>query len=101
PVYTVGSGTGRSVLDVLDTIRRVTGARFTVEAAARRPGDPARVVAGIDRIRREVGWAPQYSLAEMVRAEWRARLAVVDGGRRPLPRLVPLAPRPAPVPAAA
>ncbi len=78
PVYNVGSGVGRSVLEVLDTIQRVTGAAFAVQTADRRPGDPARVVACIDRIREEVGWTPRHSFVEMVRGEWRARLAVAE-----------------------
>ena len=46
-----GYGRGFSVLEVIDTVKRVSGVDFQVETAARRPGDPAQIVAKSDRIR--------------------------------------------------
>src|SRR5215470_7406726 len=46
-----GYGRGFSVLEVIDTVKRVCGIDFTVELAPRRLGDPARVVAAPDRAR--------------------------------------------------
>jgi UDP-glucose 4-epimerase len=54
-----GYGHGFSVLDVIDTVKRVSGVDFRVDFAARRPGDPARIVAKSDRIRQTLGWHPQ------------------------------------------
>jgi UDP-glucose 4-epimerase len=54
-----GYGHGFSVLDVIDTVKRVSGVDFRVDYAARRPGDPARIVAKSDRIRQTLGWRPQ------------------------------------------
>jgi UDP-glucose 4-epimerase len=55
-----GYGHGFSVLDVIDTVRRVSGVDFKVEFAGRRPGDPAQIVAASDRIRATLEWRPQY-----------------------------------------
>jgi UDP-glucose 4-epimerase len=55
-----GYGRGFSVLDVIDTVKRVSGADFKVDVAARRPGDPAQIVAASDRIRAQLGWQPQF-----------------------------------------
>jgi UDP-glucose 4-epimerase len=55
-----GYGHGFSVLDVIDTVKRVSGVDFRVDYAAKRPGDPARIVAKSDRIRQTLGWRPQY-----------------------------------------
>lgn len=55
-----GYGEGYSVLDVIDAVKRVSGVDFPVEFAPRRAGDPAKIVAGADRIRHGLGWVPQY-----------------------------------------
>jgi UDP-glucose 4-epimerase len=55
-----GYGHGFSVLDVIDTVKRVSGVDFRVDYAARRPGDPAQIVAKSDRIRQTLGWRPQF-----------------------------------------
>jgi UDP-glucose 4-epimerase len=54
-----GYGHGFSVLEVIDTVKRVSGVDFRVDVAARRPGDPAQVVAAADRARALLGWRPQ------------------------------------------
>jgi UDP-glucose 4-epimerase len=54
-----GYGHGFSVLEVIDAVKRVSGADFRVDVAARRPGDPAQVVAAADRARALLGWRPQ------------------------------------------
>ena len=70
-VYNVGSGQGFSVRQVIETARRVTGHSIPAIEAARRPGDPARLVASSDKIRGELGWAPQHAeLEDMVASAW-------------------------------
>ncbi len=54
-----GYGRGFSVLDVIDTVKRVSGMDFRVDFAPRRPGDPAQIIAASDRIRSVLGWSPQ------------------------------------------
>jgi UDP-glucose 4-epimerase len=54
-----GYGQGFSVLDVIDTVKRVSGVDFKVEMANRRAGDPAQLVARSDRARSVLGWKPQ------------------------------------------
>jgi UDP-glucose 4-epimerase len=57
-VYNLGNGNGFSNKQVVDVVRTVTGAAVPVESAARRPGDPAELVASSARARAELGWAP-------------------------------------------
>ncbi len=71
-VYNLGNGRGFSVLEVLEACRRVTGKSIPVEKGARRPGDPARLVASSVRIRGELGWEPRYTaLDAIVETAWR------------------------------
>ena len=71
--YNLGcGGDGYSVREVIDTARRVTGRPIPVRVAARRPGDPAVLVASSDRIRTDLGWAPQFQrLDTIIESAWR------------------------------
>jgi UDP-glucose 4-epimerase len=67
----IGSGEGASVAEVIETIRKVTGrSDLTPEVVARRPGDPARVVASAALIEKELGWTARYDLEQMVTSAW-------------------------------
>lgn len=71
-VINVGYGKGESVRQVIDLVRKVSGVEFTVRESARRPGDPASLVAGADRIRSLLGWSPSYAdLTRIVEDAWR------------------------------
>ena len=55
-----GYGHGFSVLDVIDTVKRISGVDFRVDRTGPRPGDPAQIVAKSDRARELLGWQPQF-----------------------------------------
>ena len=55
-----GYGRGFSVLEVIETVRQVSGVDFKVEIAGRRPGDPERIVAAADRARATLHWKPEF-----------------------------------------
>jgi UDP-glucose 4-epimerase len=62
-----GYGRGFSVLEVLDAVKRISGVDFPVINAARRPGDPAAIVAATELIRQTLGWRPRFDdLSTMV-----------------------------------
>ncbi|MBB2164090.1 UDP-glucose 4-epimerase GalE [Gluconacetobacter sp. 1b LMG 1731] len=74
-VYNVGTGRGHSNMEVIRSVERVTGRVVPWHLAPRRPGDPARLVAGADRLRRETGWTPRFvELDEIVATAYRWRL---------------------------
>ena len=68
----LGTGTGYSVLDVIEAARKVTGHAIPAVVTARRPGDPARLISGGTRARDLLGWQPQHSALEDIVADaWR------------------------------
>ena len=70
--YNLGSGTGMSVRQVVDTVARVAGRPVPHKIGPRRPGDPARLVASNAKARAELGWAPSRdSLEAIVTTAWR------------------------------
>lgn len=69
----LGSGTGFSVREVIEAARRVTGHPIPTEAAPRRPGDPASLVASADRARELLGWVPTVTELDRIVADaWAA-----------------------------
>jgi UDP-glucose 4-epimerase len=76
-ILNCGYGHGASVRQVIEAVRRVSGADFAVEAAPRRPGDPASVIADASLLRRTLDWAPRHDhLETIVRQayDWERRL---------------------------
>jgi UDP-glucose 4-epimerase len=70
-VYNLGNGKGFTVKEVIETARRVTGHPIPAVVSQRRPGDPAKLIASSDKIRRELGWVPQYpGLETIVESAW-------------------------------
>jgi UDP-glucose 4-epimerase len=66
------------VLEVIDAVKRAAGRDFEVRMSARRPGDPARVVAASERVRKELAWVPEYDALDTVVRHalgWEKRLA--------------------------
>ncbi|MBV6438029.1 MAG: UDP-glucose 4-epimerase GalE [Phototrophicaceae bacterium] len=71
-VYNLGSGSGYSVLEVIESVRRVTGHPIPVKDAPRRAGDLPRLVADSTRISAELGWEPEYdNLDRIVETAWK------------------------------
>jgi UDP-arabinose 4-epimerase len=73
---TLNLGTGRaySVLEIVSAIERLTGRRVPVIHAARRPGDPAALVANVSLSERVLEFRPKYSnLETIIETTWRSR----------------------------
>lgn len=78
--YNLGSGLGYSVREVIDVCRSVTGAAIPAVAAPRRAGDPPRLVADANLVKRALGWQPRHGeLAAMVASAWAWRQRHPDG----------------------
>jgi UDP-glucose 4-epimerase len=74
-VYNLGNGTGYSVRQVIDTCAEVTGTEIGVDVIARRPGDPAVLVASAERIQAELGWRAERDLRDMAADAWEFSLS--------------------------
>ncbi len=78
--YNLGNGNGFSVKQVIETVAKVTGRNVNYEVVPRRAGDPAILVASSDKIRRELGWKPQFdSLEKIVASAWKWHSTHPDG----------------------
>ncbi len=72
--YNLGTGQGTTVREILEAIRRISGREVPHEAAPRRAGDPAVLVASSDRFTADTGWQPRWRrLDDLVATAWNWR----------------------------
>jgi UDP-glucose 4-epimerase len=79
-----GYGHGYSVREVIDTVRRVSGAALQVTEQPRRAGDPPMLIARADRLRQRLGWTPRHDDLEFIvrtALAWERHLAARDAAR--------------------
>ncbi|MFH0728382.1 MAG: UDP-glucose 4-epimerase GalE [Pseudomonadota bacterium] len=70
-VYNLGNSKGYSVREVIELSRRITGRPIPAIETGNRPGDPAILVAASEKIRRELGWQPEYEdLETIIQTAW-------------------------------
>lgn len=71
-VYNVGYGNGYSVAEVVEMARQITGAWVSTEAAPRRTGEAAVLIASPDKLMLELGWQPRHSELDVIlESAWR------------------------------
>jgi nucleoside-diphosphate-sugar epimerase len=78
-VYELGSGRVSTVLEVVETARRVTGRKIEVVAGPALPKEPPGRPADLAAARKDLGWAPRRSLEEIVASAWEWRQAHPNG----------------------
>ena len=66
----LGTGTGTTVKELLNTISDISGRPFPVTYADRREGDSTTLVANNDKAREVLGWDPQYTLKDIISSAW-------------------------------
>jgi UDP-glucose 4-epimerase len=70
--YNLGTGGGASVREVIDCCRKVSGRKIDIVEKPRRLGDPPRLIASSDKIKRELGWKPEFqSLKPIIESAWK------------------------------
>ncbi len=66
----LGTGDGYSVLEVIETAKKITGRAIQTRIEPRRAGDPARLVADSTRAKQVLGWTPSSNLESIIRSAW-------------------------------
>ena len=71
-IYNLGcGGEGYSVREVIDVANEITGREIPIKSGQRRAGDPAVLIASSEKIKRELGWSPQFQdLRKIVDSAW-------------------------------
>jgi UDP-glucose 4-epimerase len=70
--YNLGTGGGASVREVIAAARKITQRKIDIVEKPRRPGDPPRLIASSEKIKRELGWKPQFqNLETIIESAWK------------------------------
>lgn len=68
--FNIGTGSGNSVLEVIEAFETVTGQKVAYEIGPRRDGDVTAIYASVDKARDVLGWTATYTLEEALRDGW-------------------------------
>ena len=78
--YNLGTGGGSSVREVIAACREITGRKIDIVEKPRRPGDPPRLIASSEKIKRELGWRSKFqSLGAIIESAWKWHEKFPDG----------------------
>jgi UDP-glucose 4-epimerase len=69
-VFNLGSGSGYSVFEVITEIEKVVGDKLNRVISLPRAGDPAVLLASIDKVKQELGWTPKANLSQIISDSW-------------------------------
>lgn len=79
-VFNLGSGSGFSVREIIETARKVTGKEIPVKTEPRRAGDPAILIASSQKAREVLGWTPaRENIETIIASAWNWHQSRPDG----------------------
>jgi UDP-glucose 4-epimerase len=70
-VINLGTGSGNSVLEIIEKAKLICKKDIPFEITGRRAGDPAILVADNKKANKLLGWSPKYSIEEILETAWR------------------------------
>lgn len=87
--FNLGSGTGYSVLQLINTFSKVNNVEVPYRIGPRRPGDIAVSFANIAKAQRLLHWSPKKTLEDMCRDAWAWQLNVLNEQNRTVQMMYP------------
>ncbi|XMB72715.1 UDP-glucose 4-epimerase GalE [Mycoplasmatota bacterium WC30] len=70
-IFNLGSETGYSNLQIVETARKVTGHKLPMKLGDRRPGDPDKLVASHKKAKMILGWEPTKNIEDVIDSAWK------------------------------
>lgn len=64
----IGTGTGNSVLEIVEKVKQVTGVSFEIENSEPRQGDPPKLIASVDKVKQVLGWQPKRTIEDSIKS---------------------------------
>ena len=69
-IYNLGTGTGYSVLDIVNTFEKVNNIKIPYKIVKRREGDIATCYSNTEKANKELGFKAKYTLEDMLKDAW-------------------------------
>jgi UDP-glucose 4-epimerase len=67
-VINLGTGTGNSVLEIVEQVKKITGKEITLEKGNARMGDDPKKIAEIKKAKEILGWSPRRTITDSVKS---------------------------------
>lgn len=67
-IINLGTGDGNSVLEIVETVQKITGVKFDVQKGAPREGEYAKMIASIQKAKKVLDWEPERTLEDSVKS---------------------------------
>lgn len=77
-LFNLGSGSGYSVLEVINIFEKVSGVKLNYSIGPRRPGDVIAIFADNRKAREKLGWTPKFDMHEMMKTAWNWELKMKE-----------------------
>ncbi len=78
--FNLGTGTGNTVLEVIQTFEKVSGVKLSYAMGERRPGDVEQIYASADKANRELQWKTELNLEDALTDAWNWQLKLEETG---------------------
>ena len=77
-VFNIGTGNGNSVLEVVETFKKVTGINLKYKIGKRRPGDITKIYAEVNKAKNVLGWEAKLTLGDALKDAWKWQKNLVN-----------------------
>ena len=67
-IINLGTGTGNSVMEIINKVREITGVKFGIGKSAPREGDDVRKIANITKAKEVLRWEPKRTITDSVKS---------------------------------
>ena len=78
-VFNLGTGSGVSVMEMINTFEKVSGTKLNYRIGGRREGDVAAIYSDNTLVKNVLGWTPKYTLDDMMLSAWKWELNMKKG----------------------
>jgi UDP-glucose 4-epimerase len=76
--FNLGTGTGNTVLEVIQAFEKVSGVKLNYSIGERRPGDVEQIYASANKANIELQWKTELSLEDALRDAWNWQLKLEE-----------------------
>ena len=79
-VYNIGTGTGTSVLELINAFEKATGVKLNYKIVGRRAGDIEKVWGNVDKANKVLGWKAETPLEDVLASAWKWQCVLREKG---------------------
>ena len=79
-IFNIGTGSGVSVQQLIDTFEKCTGVKLNYKVVGRRAGDIEKIWGNVDKANNVLGWKAVHTLEDALSSAWKWQLHLREAG---------------------